>query len=115
MIQTYRARYRLQMAPGVWREPTGPDGLGELVPEAHTWFRVDSWLHQGQITEAEVSEEDFRAAVEKYCPDLAERIYELVGLGDNLVSGVREIPHVKPKAPARKRVAKGAPVPVEEG
>lgn len=93
MVDTYQARRRLKMAPDVWREP------GELVPEAHTYFRLDSWLHTGYLIEVEVSEKDFRAAVKKFCPDLAKEIDLKAGLAPDVrLTG----PHKTPAAPDRQ-------------
>lgn len=67
MTQTYQARYRLRIGES-WREP------GELVPEAATWFRVDSLVHHGRLVLIDVDDADLDAAVARYCPDLAEQI-----------------------------------------
>jgi hypothetical protein len=95
---TYAARRRLDIPPG-FREP------GELVPEAHDWFRLESWLHTGYIVEVEVSEEDFRAAVAQYAPDNSEAILEKAGLADGVVL---EGPHKTP----RRYTAKPTKAPV---
>jgi hypothetical protein len=101
MVDTYRARRLVKLAPDVWRYP--PD----LVPEAHTWYRRESIEHSGLIEEAkDVDEAEFRAAVEQYCPDLAETIYSLTGLDGTELVG----PHKTPRAaPAKKTAAKKAP------
>lgn len=67
MTQTYQARYRLLIGES-WREP------GQLVPEAVTWFRVDSLVHHGRLIKVEVTADEFDAAVAQYSPDLAEQI-----------------------------------------
>lgn len=113
MIHTYRARRRLQMQPGVWREPLDADGPGDLVPEAHTWFRVDSWLHTGYLEEADVTEDEFRDAVAEFCPDIEDRVLELAGVTAAL-EGTHKTPRplevtVTKRAPAKKAPAKKAP------
>lgn len=102
-VQTYAARYRLFMGDS-WREP------GELVPEAHLWFRVESYLHQGRIVEVEVSDDEFRQAVQRYCPQQAERVATFAGVPEDVVLVG---PH---KTPRRTRKAKVAeePAPVPE-
>lgn len=87
-VKTYKVRRRLQMQPGVWRE------AGELVPEAHTWWRVDSWEHTGQIELVDVDEAELRAAIDKFCSDQGEKIRELTGLGDAVLLGDRKTPRV---------------------
>lgn len=69
MTQTYQARYRLRIGES-WREP------GELVPEAVTWFRVDSLVHHGRLIKVDVADDTLAAAVARYCPDLADEITE---------------------------------------
>lgn len=103
MIKTYRARRRLKMLPDVWREPD------ELVPEAHTWFRVDSWLHTGYMTEAEVTEDEFLAAIERFCPELLQQLSELVGLDGSVLTGPRQMP--KKVAQPRVQRVKKTPAP----
>ena len=104
-VATFRARRRLDIHPG-FREP------GELVPEAHTWFRRESWLHTGYLEEATVGEKEFRAAVHKYVKDKDEvaSILERAGLDDNVrLEGPMGMPYrhttpapLKPaKAPAK--------------
>lgn len=73
MIKTYRAR-RPQTIGASDRNP------GELVPEAHTWFRVDSHVHTGYLTEEFISEEEFVVAVQKYCPELTEQLSDITGV-----------------------------------
>ena len=104
MVATYRARRRLQMSSDTWREP------GELVPEAHTWFRLDSYLHTGHIVEAEVDEAEFRQAVREYCPQLAERVLDLAGLAGAQLEGPRKTPR---KRAARRRVPAKSPALVK--
>lgn len=72
---------------------------GELVPEAHTWPLIDSLVHSGVLAEAEVEEEEFRAAVERHCPELAERVLAAVGLP---VAEPEPEPARKPKAAKAK-------------
>lgn len=103
MIHTYIAKRRLEMAPAVWREP------GELVPEAHGWFRIESYLNAGYLGETDVSEAELGAAIEAYCPDDADTIRELAGLGDAVLEGLHRTPRVyATKAPAKKAPAKKA-------
>jgi hypothetical protein len=71
MIDTYRARRRLQIGDG-WREP------GEPCPEAHLWRLVEGLVTGGYLDPIQSSEADFVAAVEKYCPDEAATIYEVL-------------------------------------
>jgi len=66
-VNTYRAQRYLTIN-GEKRAP------GELVPEAHTWLRVGNIEHTGYIKNEQVSEKDFDEAVQKYCPDLADRL-----------------------------------------
>jgi hypothetical protein len=66
-VNTYRAQRYLKIN-GERRAP------GELVPEAHTWFRVGNSEHTGFIKNEQVSESEFDEAVQKYCPDLADRL-----------------------------------------
>lgn len=66
-VNTYRAQ-RILTINGEKRAP------GELVPEAHTWLRVGNIEHTGYIKNEQVSEKDFDEAVQKYCPDLADRL-----------------------------------------
>lgn len=58
---TYTAGRRLKIN-ATWRE------VGELVPEAHGWMRVEEWAHTGHLREVEVPEADFRTALEKFVP-----------------------------------------------
>ena len=86
-VSTYAARRRLEITPGVFREPD------ELLPEAHTYRIIDSWVHTGYIQKTEVSEAEFRAAVKKFCPDQASRVLELAGVSDAVLEG----PHLTPR------------------
>lgn len=114
MITTFRARRRIHVLPGIYREPQ------ELLPEAVTWFRVEDQLHGGHIVEAEVSEIEFEDAVEQFCPEQRERIYALLGHTPrprvNLIKAPAAPPpppapvkSVAKKAPAKKAAAKKAP------
>jgi hypothetical protein len=125
IVNTYRARRRIQMAPGVWREPD------ELLPEAAAWVRVDAYLHGGYIVKAEVSEKEFTAAVKKFCPEQVDWLTDLADLNQEVdLYGPHNSPRrlinldkphtaavVKPepakvapvKAPAKKAAAKKAP------
>lgn len=87
-VKTYKVRRRLQMQPGVWRE------ADEMIPEAHTWWRVDSWAHTGQLAEVEVDEAEFREAIDKFCPELGDKIRELTGLGEAALQGDRKSPRI---------------------
>jgi len=93
MVNTYRARRRIKVAPDRWREP------GELLPEAHLIFRMESLLHTGQIVEAkDVPDEEFRAAVQRFCPEQAEQIFDRVGLTGASLRGPRSTPRKSAKA-----------------
>lgn len=87
-VKSYKARRRLQMAPGVWREP------GELVPEAYTWWRLESWVHTGNLEEVEIEEDELRAAIEQFCPEQGEKIRELAGLSEAVLEGPRNAPRI---------------------
>ena len=86
MIATYAARRRIKIDPKRWREP------GELVPEAHTWFRVDSYLHTGWLSQVRVEQAELRAAVETFCPTLGAQIYQLTGLDGTALTGAHRSP-----------------------
>jgi hypothetical protein len=73
MIETYAA-FRRCLVGLNYREP------GEPLPEAHLWTMTESLLEHHEIQKARMSEVDFAAAVAKYCPGDAERIYTLLGL-----------------------------------
>lgn len=97
MVATFTAGRRLEIGDS-WREP------GEPVPEAHTWFRRDDWLHTGYINETDLSAEDFRATVEQYAPDLAEEILFKAGVDDDVVlegplKAPRRLRELKPTVP----------------
>lgn len=47
---------------------------GELVPEAETWYLVDHQIHVGNLVEAIVEWDEYTEAVQKFCPELAERL-----------------------------------------
>jgi len=98
MVDTYRARRRVKIGADLWRDPP------ELVPEAHTWYRRDSIEHTGMIEAAkDVDEQEFRDAVERYCPELADTIYSLTGLNGTDLVGPHKTPRGAPKkAPAKK-------------
>ncbi len=68
MVSTFAAGRRLKLGPTGWREP------GELVPEAHTWPRIDSYLHTGYLKTVQVEETELRAAVAAFCPELEHQI-----------------------------------------
>lgn len=100
-VPTFRARYRLDIGEN-FREP------GELVPEAITWFRRESYEHTGRIIAAQVPMAELQAAVEQYCPELATQIYELSGVTDGVIT---EGPQSKPR---RVRASVPAPEPAPE-
>jgi len=115
MVDTYRARRRVKIGPELWREP------GELVPEAHTWYRRESIEHTGMIVAAkDVPEDEFRAAIAQHCPELAAQIYELTGLDGTALTGAQGTPIAKPPAPAKpaakpvKKAAAKKPEPAPE-
>ena len=102
LLDSYRARRRLEITAGNWREPE------ELVPEAHTWFMLDSWLHTGNIVETKISEQDLRAAIAQYCPELKPRLLELTGLDPDVdLNGA----HKSPVRRARKAKSAVKPDP----
>lgn len=104
MVKAYVARRRLKIAPGVYREPPmkgDPTAPANLVPEAVLWNRVDSFVHGGFLVEQEVSEAEFRTALDLYVPEGRERgfILDRVGLTDDVIlTG----PHSSPELPAKK-------------
>jgi hypothetical protein len=101
MVKTYVARRRLKMGADLWREP------GELVPEAHTWMRIESYLNSGYVRPTEISEDDFRAAVASYCPEESARILELAGV-TALLTGPRSTPRPIVEVVVTKPTAKKA-------
>lgn len=94
VVDTFRVVRRQDMG-GSFREH------GELLPEAHLYFAAAHWVHTGGVEEAkDVPEAEFRAAVEKYCPDKAEEIYERVGLVDDVyLEGDGHSPRAEPMLP----------------
>lgn len=91
-VETYRARRRLQINSNTWREP------GELVPEAHGWPRVESYLHTGWLEEAKVSPDEFAQAVQEHAPEQKDRLFELAGLSEGVVlQGPHKTPRAVPK------------------
>lgn len=106
-VATYVAGRRLKIHPG-YREP------GELVVEAHTWFRPDEWLHSGYIKETTVTERVFRHEVNKRLPnDQHQFVYDKVGLNPDVVVGgnlgtprVREVGEAPEEPVALKAKAK---------
>lgn len=103
MVATYKARYRLNMGTG-FRE------FGQLVPEAHTWFRRESYLHTGRLAETTVPKEEFLAAVDEFCPELKERLIPIVGLDPDVVLNG---PHRTPRRRVRKSSPRAAEAEVE--
>lgn len=84
MVATYRARRRIKLSPTSWREP------GELVPEAHTWFRVESWAHTGWLEEVDVDEDELEAALgERLDADTAAKVRSQLGLDGTPVTTAR--------------------------
>jgi hypothetical protein len=62
-VETYRVRRgRLRIGDGL-RTP------GDLVPEAHTWWRREAYVRQGLLEKVEVDDGELMAAVEQYMPD----------------------------------------------
>lgn len=88
-VKAYRARYRLEVGPGDWREP------GDDVPEAFLWFRMESFLHTGRIVEVWLTEAEFMATLALH--DISEEnrllILERAGLADGVSRGG---PHLSP-------------------
>lgn len=72
MIDTYEMHRRGEIGDS-WREP------GEPVPEAHLWRLTEGLVHGNVLHEVQMSEADFAAAVDKYCPDDAQAIYASLG------------------------------------
>lgn len=96
MVKTWRARRRLKVRAGTFREP------GELFPEAHIVRLAESWEHQGRARRTEVPESEFRSFVEENVTDAAQRelIYDKVGLNPEVVT--RGNHHaVGPKVPTK--------------
>ncbi len=83
MIQTYRASRELKMGAG-YRYP------GDLVPEAATWFRVESFVHTGYLREVDVTEKAYVDAVQSYCPDMAEELAPLAQISLTKLTGEEE-------------------------
>lgn len=110
-VDTYAVRMRMMMSPGVWRE------YGELVPEAHLWYRMESWLHAGKLMAVTVPVEEFKAAVAKYCPEKADALIDAAGIPDDVVpmgymkTPVLKAPRPTEPPPAPKLVK--APEPAE--
>jgi hypothetical protein len=73
MIDTYLARRPCTIG----RETRDP---GLPVPEAHLWRLTDGLVTNGVLEPTQLSEADFEKAVEEYCPDDADAIYDLLGL-----------------------------------
>lgn len=94
LVTTYRARRRIKLTGTDWREP------GELVPEAHQWFRTESWLHTGWLEQVEIDEAAFRAAVSQWCPSDSAAILSLVGLDGTRLTGTRSTPAAGSAEPA---------------
>lgn len=100
-VDTYRVVRRCRVGDG-FREN------GELIPEAHTWFAVEHYLHTGELEEApDVDETEFVAAVDTFCPELAADILARLGidppaqLGSNTHASPRSAPLLPPAMPAR--------------
>lgn len=68
-VRTYTAGRRLKINEQ-WRE------VGEPVPEAHGWMRVEEWAHTGHLREVEISEDEFRSNLQNLVP--AEQHDELL-------------------------------------
>lgn len=90
MRETYRVRWGSLYIGTEYRY------AGELVPEIETWFAPDSFIGSGQCESVEVSDGEFREAVNRYCPELAEQ------LGVKLLKGVKvpEQPVAEPEPEA---------------
>lgn len=72
-IKTYRAKRPLKMGLG-YRQP------GELCPEMNDYLRVDNFVHSGYLAEVWVTEDQFKEAVEQYCPELSDKLFSRVGI-----------------------------------
>lgn len=72
-VHTYRAGKRLNLGDR-YRE------YGELVPEAHDWFRVMDYCHVGHLREVDVTDEEFLGAVQRFDPAREDHYRQLVGL-----------------------------------
>jgi len=107
-VKTYAASRLLDMGGGRIREPgyhllgSGEHDRGQLVPEAHTVLRLDSMLHTGFVEEVEVDEDEFRAAIAEYCPELEDEILAKVGLDreGSVFGGTESAPYHPEEPPA---------------
>jgi hypothetical protein len=72
-VRTYEAGRILDIGEGK-RQP------GELVPEAHTWFRLQDLLHTGYLISVEVTARTFAQAVNKYCQELKDELKNFVNV-----------------------------------
>lgn len=99
-VKTYVARRRMQFRTDHWHNPAAkgtPWQEGDIVPEAHVMFRVDSWLHSGHLGQVEVPVAKFRAALNRcdLSPAKRQRILHAAGLGPAKLEGPRNTPVVE--------------------
>lgn len=105
MIESYQARRPLKMGADK-RMP------GELVPEAHTWLRVEHHVHCGNMTKVPLDEQQFQEAVQKYSPDLAEMLQIITGVDLSMITAP-PAPVVE-EEPVLEEPAAAPPAPVEK-
>lgn len=72
-IESFRARKPMRIGLEQ-RQP------GQLVPEAHTFNLVESLIHGGFLVRQNVQEDEFRGAVEKFCPEMAIELSSITGV-----------------------------------
>jgi hypothetical protein len=82
----------------------------ELTPEAHLWRLTEGMVRSGRLKQVEVSEADFAAAIDKYCPDLSKLIYAKLGLEPF------ELPTTgrRGRVTGKRTVATAPPTPVDD-
>jgi hypothetical protein len=111
VIKTFEVRRRAQIGDG-WRE------AGEPCPEAHLWRLTWGLVTGGVLIEKEMSEKDFAAAVQKYCPEDAGEIYPLLGIeafeSDATDDTGEGFPKTAPRKRASKAVLTSPPKPLGE-
>jgi len=109
-VKTFAAGRLLDMGGGRVREPVyhqlgdprDPDAHGQLVPEAHTVLRLHTLVYSGYLDEVEVEEDEFRAAIAEYCPELEQEILTAVGLEPpgSVLAGPQNSPYHPDNPPA---------------
>lgn len=86
-------------------------GIGELVPEAHLWRLVDTLVRYGRLLKVSVTEAEFMAAVDKFCPDEADVVYDAVGLEPLEMPAAPD--HGKVRGTRKVLVSRPEPITVE--